>query len=182
MASQNKVSAVVRNEYLGHWFDAKTSVSQNFADLKTVLQLRKQMAEVQFQLQESGAPVTHTGQYLSGKGLHRVGQNPRQVQRQLEAMISEFQRYQTMAEQQTDKLKTIIMALKVKDSVYREETNKAKVYLEELTRSIEIQQSINKCRRSVQKKHMQQRSVSPISLNGSRRDTSPFEKRLVTNQ
>lgn len=57
MATKNKIPSALRNDYLGHWYDAKTTVSQHFADLKTTLTLRQQMADVQFKLQEGGAPV-----------------------------------------------------------------------------------------------------------------------------
>ena len=50
LATKNKIPSALRNDYLGHWYDAKTTVSQNFADLKTALVMRKQMADVQFKL------------------------------------------------------------------------------------------------------------------------------------
>jgi len=50
LATKNKLPSALRNDYLGHWYDAKTSVSQSFADLKTALTLRQQMAQVQFKL------------------------------------------------------------------------------------------------------------------------------------
>lgn len=46
MATKNKMPSAIRNDYLGHWYDAKTTVSQHFADLKTALTLKKQMADV----------------------------------------------------------------------------------------------------------------------------------------
>lgn len=41
LASKSKIPAGVRNDFLGHWYDAKTQVSHHFADLKTALTLRK---------------------------------------------------------------------------------------------------------------------------------------------
>ena len=41
LASKSKIPAGVRNDFLGHWYDAKTQVSHQFADLKTALTLRK---------------------------------------------------------------------------------------------------------------------------------------------
>jgi len=46
LATKNKLPTALRNDYLGHWYDAKTKVSQHFSDLQTALTLRKQMAEV----------------------------------------------------------------------------------------------------------------------------------------
>ena len=50
LATKNQIPSTLRNDYLGHWYDAKSLVSQNFADLKTALVMRKQMADVQFKL------------------------------------------------------------------------------------------------------------------------------------
>ena len=50
LATKNKIPSTLRNDYLGHWYDAKTTVSQYFTDLKTSLNLRRQMADIQFKL------------------------------------------------------------------------------------------------------------------------------------
>ena len=40
-ATKNQVPTALRNEYLGHWYDAKTTVTQNLADIKKSLTLRR---------------------------------------------------------------------------------------------------------------------------------------------
>ena len=51
-------------------------------------------------------------------------------------MIAEFTRYKHVAEQQAKKLKTVMLALKVKDQMFKDERQKAKTLLHDLTSSI----------------------------------------------
>ena len=55
---------------------------------------------------------------------------------QLNTMIAEFTRYKHVAEQQAKKLKTVMLALKVKDQMFKDERQKAKTLLHDLTNSI----------------------------------------------
>ena len=41
IATKNKLPSAVRNDLLGLWYDSKNSVSQQFADLKSIVTLRK---------------------------------------------------------------------------------------------------------------------------------------------
>ena len=41
LAVKNQIPTDLRNDYLGHWYDAKTVITQNFSDLKNSLNLRR---------------------------------------------------------------------------------------------------------------------------------------------
>ena len=58
LAEQSKIALSLRNDFLGHWYDAKKQVSHHFSDLKTTLNLRKQMAQVQFKIKENDTSIT----------------------------------------------------------------------------------------------------------------------------
>jgi len=88
-------------------------------------------------------------------------------------MMGEFSRYKQVVEKQAQKLKTIMLALKVKDKTLKDEKVKAKDILTQLARSIDNQNTINESRLRIQ------RSVSPVGTQDTlNRVASPFEKRL----
>ena len=50
IASNNKLPSTLRNESLGLWYDAKSTVAQCLADLKNQIKFRKQNAEIQMKV------------------------------------------------------------------------------------------------------------------------------------
>ena len=100
----------------------------------------------------------------------------KEAQRQLNTMIAEFTRYKHVAEQQAKKLKTVVLALKVKDQMFKDERQKANSLLNDLASSIENQRNILEGRQRIEK------SVSPNSQEKPHRAMSPYEKRLLSYQ
>jgi hypothetical protein len=50
MATKNKLPSAFRNESLGLWYDAKSTVAQCLADLKNQVNFRKQNVEIQMKV------------------------------------------------------------------------------------------------------------------------------------
>jgi len=162
LASKHKLPTSLRNDLLGHWYDAKTTVSQQFAGLKTTLTLRKQMAEVQFRLQDCGAPIPALVNARPTTGLDQDSF------KQLNTMLAEFNRFRSLADTQTQKLKTVVLALNVKTQACKQERAYAKTLLEDLARSVNDQLLINNSREQLHQ------ALSPESKELVSRGYSPY--------
>ena len=85
MATKNKLPSAFRNESLGLWYDAKSTVAQNLADLKTQVNFRKQNFEIQMKVNN---PIMSFNSQMQN-----FGQQNKDAVRILNSFNGEFTRF-----------------------------------------------------------------------------------------